>query len=484
MPKTDLVLLHAPHVYDFRKIPQLYGPVSDLVLSTPIFEMYPVGLSSITEYLERAGYRVRLVNLAWRMLRDARFDAEAFIQKLEAPLFGIDLHWAVHAHGAVEVAKLVKKYHPEAKVVIGGYAASCFWQELIQYPAVDFVVRGDSAEEPMRQLMAALPTGDYGSVPNLVWKDGVRAVHANPLTNCPTSLSNVMVNHYGVMIRQVLRYRDLMSVVPFKGWLKYPVTAVFTCRGCNYGCVFCGGSREGQRFMSGREQVAFRTPEEISRDIHNVARFSRAPILVVGDIRQQGEHKAHRLLELLREKPVKNTLMFELFNPAPRDFIREMGRAAPGFSLDISPESHDEEVRRLSLGRFYSNAALEESIGAALEAGASRVEVFFMIGLPRQTRESVLGTVDYCEYLLKKFGGNKRLYLDARGAPPGPRPAELALQPELRDGLAGARRDYGRDLRGHRAPDPPQGQVRPARAAALRPAGGAHRARQGPGEED
>jgi len=103
--------------------------------------------------------------------------------------------------------------------------------------------------------------------------------------------------------------------------------------------------------------------------------------------------------------------MFELFNPAARDFIAKMGHAAPGFSLDISPESHDEEVRRLTLGRAYSNEDLENSIQAALEAGASRVEVFFMIGLPRQTYASVLGTVDYCEHLLKKFNANKRLFL-------------------------------------------------------------------------
>jgi B12-binding domain/radical SAM domain protein len=213
------------------------------------------------------------------------------------------------------------------------------------------------------------------------------------------------------MIKQVLRYRDLHSVVPFKGWLKYPVTAVFTCRGCVYGCTFCAGSREGQKLMTGRERPAFRTPEDIAKDITNISSFSKAPILVVGDIRQQGEHKANRLLELLAKSRVKNTIMFELFNPAPRDFITQMGRAAPGFSLDISPESHDEEIRRLTLGRFYSNQALEESIGAALEAGASRVEVFFMIGLPRQTADSVLGTVDYCEYLLKKFQANKRLFL-------------------------------------------------------------------------
>ena len=130
----DLVLLHAPHVYDFRKETILYGPVSDLVPATPVFEMYPFGLVSMAEYLERAGYQVRIVNLAGRMLNSKNFDPEKLIKRLEAKVFGIDLHWLVHAHGAVEVAKLVKKYHPEAKVVIGGFSASYFYKELFNYP--------------------------------------------------------------------------------------------------------------------------------------------------------------------------------------------------------------------------------------------------------------------------------------------------------------------------------------------------------------
>jgi hypothetical protein len=39
--KYDLVLLHAPSVYDFRKNSLLAGPISDVVPSSPVFEMYP-----------------------------------------------------------------------------------------------------------------------------------------------------------------------------------------------------------------------------------------------------------------------------------------------------------------------------------------------------------------------------------------------------------------------------------------------------------
>jgi radical SAM superfamily enzyme YgiQ (UPF0313 family) len=104
MSSSDLVLLHAPSVYDFRGQSILYGPVSDLVPSTPVFEMYPIGFTTIAEYLERHGLRVRIVNLAVRMLQDSRFDVERYLAKLNPAAFGIDLHWLPHAHGAIEIA--------------------------------------------------------------------------------------------------------------------------------------------------------------------------------------------------------------------------------------------------------------------------------------------------------------------------------------------------------------------------------------------
>jgi radical SAM superfamily enzyme YgiQ (UPF0313 family) len=98
-------------------------------------------------------------------------------------------------------------------------------------------------------------------------------------------------------------------------------------------------------------------------------------------------------------------LMLEFFGPASRDFLQKLGQAAPNFVLEISPESHSEEVRR-TFGRHYSNEELEDTIGYALEAGCQRLDLFFMIGLAKQTYQTVMGTVDYCEHLMRRF--NKR----------------------------------------------------------------------------
>ena len=75
MPAADLIFLHAPTVYDFRERPTLWGPTSDLVPSEPIFDMYPVGFSTMASYLQKAGIRTRIANLAAAMVRSERFDA-------------------------------------------------------------------------------------------------------------------------------------------------------------------------------------------------------------------------------------------------------------------------------------------------------------------------------------------------------------------------------------------------------------------------
>ena len=427
MPHTDLVLLHPPSVYDFRQKTILYGPTSDLIPSSPIFELYPIGFTSIAEYLERAGYRVRIVNLAVRMLRDPKFDAEKLIKGLNATVFGIDLHWLLHAHGAIEISRMVKRHHPEAKLVLGGLSASYYHQELLDYPEIDYVLRGDSTEEPFRQLMECiLNNSEPTAVPNLSWRASSGEVHQNPLSHVPDELSGVFVNHYDHTVRSVVRYRDLSSYLPYRHWLRYPITAVLTCRGCTHNCLICGGSAAAFRQCYNRERPAFRTPEAVAHDVKRIGRFSGGPIFILGDILQAGEDYAYRLLELLGQERSKNRLILELFGPAPPALLKKMGEACPGFCLEISPESHDPEIRK-ACGRDYSTEALEATIESALAAGCSRMDIFFMFGLPKQTPQSVMDTVDYCGTLMDKFQ-DKRVFTFTAPLAPFLDPASLAFE--------------------------------------------------------
>lgn len=434
MARADLILLHAPSVYDFRQKAIMYGPISDLIPSTPVFEMYPIGFTSIAEYLGRAGYHVRIVNLAVRMLNDRFFDVERQLMKLEAPVFGVDLHWLPHAHGALEVARMVKMYHPRASLVMGGLSASYYYRELLQHPEVDYVLRGDSTEEPFCQLMECITKGgDLASVPNLAWRDPIGTIHENPMSYVPHNLDGVMERHYEHTVRSVIRYADLANYIPFQRWLRYPITAIMTCRGCTKDCVFCGGSNFAFKRVCHRDAPAFRSPEAVAHDVVQIGRISRGPMFILGDIRQPGEGYAERLLELLLKERPRNQIIVELFSPAPREFLRRIGEACPGFNLEISLESHDPVVREAT-GKHYSNEALQETIDAALAYGCRRLDVFFMIGLPKQTYASVMETIDYCGELMERWQTQKKVFPFISPLAPFLDPGSLAFEQPKRHG--------------------------------------------------
>lgn len=406
----DLILIHPPAFYDFRKRPGVYGPISDVVPSTPVFEMYPIGFVSLSEYLERHGLKVRIINVAMKMLRDKDLDVERLIKKNRAVAFGLDLHWMAHVQGALALAEMVKKAHPHTPIILGGLSATYYHEELLkEYPFIDFIVRGDSTEKPLLQLIRAIKgNGDFGKIPNITYRDVGNGIRVNPLTYVPEDLNEIAIDYQHIM-KKVVRYADPVGYQPFIDWYTYPVTAIFTCRGCIYNCKTCGGSSRTFRSIANRTKPAFRDPKLLAQDIFDISSHLNAPIMVIGDIFQPGEAYGFTFLEELRKRPIKNHIAFEFFVTPNRKQLERIAQSVLNFNIEISPESHDEEVR-LAFGRPYNNESLERMISDTIELGCKRIDIFFMIGLPKQTYDSVMGTVDYCRFLLERFQPYRGLY--------------------------------------------------------------------------
>jgi B12-binding domain/radical SAM domain protein len=441
--KPDLVILHPPSVYDFRRELKLYGPISEVVPSTPIFEMYPFGFATIAGYLEQQGLRTRIVNLALRMMNDPSFDAERFIASQRPTAFGIGLHWLCHAQGALETAKIAKRQHPDVPVIMGGLSASYYHEELMEYPEVDYVLRGDSTEAPLAQLLVCLrEEGEPDDVPNLTWRDRRGNVRINPLSHVPESVEIRPIDQAS-MVRRVLRDRDLTGYMPFRDWLEYPMAAGITCRGCTHNCITCGGSEYAFNGYLGREKPAFRPPEALAEDVRNVRGFGRGFLMVIGDIRQAGMDYARRFLEEMAV--LRDPITFELFTPTGEQFLREVSEALPKYALEISLESHDQEVRR-AFGKHYSNKAVEMTIEAAFATGCQRLDIYFMIGLPKQTRQSVKDTVAYCGELLDRYGEDGRVHPFISPLAPFLDPGSMAFEEPEKHGY----RIFHRTLEEHR----------------------------------
>ena len=414
-PACDLLLLHPPSVYDFREASILYGPVSDMVPSSVVFELYPIGFLTLAAYLRDRGVSVRIANLALRMMSSRRFDVPAFLARQRPRLIGIDLHWLPHAHGALEVARLAKAAHPDVPVVLGGLSASYFHEELVRRPEVDFVLRGDSTEGPLHMLLEAIGGGGrLEDVPNLAWKDNGEP-RFNPVTWVPGSLDYVDVRPE-VLVEMAVKYRDVLGVLPFRGWLANPTTMVLPLKGCAYDCVTCGASATTCRSLTRRTRPVFRSPASLAANVGAIARFCRGPVVIPGDLLQGGEDYVAEVLDRLAAARIANEVCFEFFDLPDARWLARIDAALPNWSFEISPESHDHPVRRAMEGEpGYDNEALEAFLAEALSLGVHRADVFFMIGLPGQTRDSVSGTVEYCGRLFGRFDRRLQCFISPMG---------------------------------------------------------------------
>ena len=395
--RFDVLLVHPPAFMDFYSRRRYYGPIADVVPSTALFDMYPIGFLSIVTHLARHGFRVGLLNLAAAMAMNPGLDVEGLLSGLYADVYAVDLHWAIHCSGALRVAGLLKRLHPSSAVVLGGLTATIYWREVLEkYGFVDYVLLGDTCEEPLRMLVEAVQRGLGASgVPNTAYRSTPGGVpRSSGVTHAPSRLDDYSVD-YRLVFRSVVNGDvNPLYTVPFAGFLRSPIAGVLPYKGCLRMCVTCGGSRYTYSRYYGRRGLGVKSPAAVASEVESLLEYMRIPVFVLNDPFMLGRGWVEGFAGEVRERGIDTSFFFEVFRPLSREELALLA-SVPGASVvEISPETADEELRRV-FGKPYSNAELESFIGGALDAGFERVDVYFMVGVPFQTWSECVETAAY-----------------------------------------------------------------------------------------
>jgi clorobiocin/coumermycin A biosynthesis protein CloN6/CouN6 len=395
--EADLFLLHAPSVFDFRERDDMlfaYLSDSDSVNVTSIYEMYPIGWFSIKQRLADHGFDTKIVNVASLMLMHPELDIKRLLGRLEAPIFGFDLHWMTQCHGAIELAALLKEVHPEALTIFGGISATYYAEQLIQYPSVDVVVQGYDTLEPVTELVSRVRRGDrdFGSIPNLLYKDGGE-IQASGFTHKPAANYNNARNDWSY-------FKD--TPVPGLSTSKLIMTLPNT--GCAHDCGWCGGSKFAYRnIMDVRKTLIQKDNDLIIEELRTMGEAAKRTSIYALQCYSESKGRMHAYLDAVKEVGY-SSVSFEQFNLTPADTLKKMGESTDAYIM-LSPESHDPKISAAAGRGTYTMEQMEEWIPRAMDAGVKGVMIWFFIGMPYQDRQSVMDTIAYSERLIKKFGG-------------------------------------------------------------------------------
>ncbi|MGD9503545.1 MAG: radical SAM protein [Syntrophobacteraceae bacterium] len=225
--------------------------VAAVIMHEAAFHMPNLGIASLGANID-AGHEVYLIDLI-RKRHNVRDYLQQTLQKIGPDLVGLSsMTWQFGT--CLKLARLIKEWLPQVRIVVGGYHATLMYEEIAQMPEaqwIDYMIRGEG-EEAFRRLVNALNgADDVTQVPSLSYRREGAFVH-NPRGELLD------------LTRLKLPIRDKRRLTWGYHIMDRSVEVIETSRGCTRSCNFCS-----IRHMYGQSFRPFPT-ERILADIDDI----------------------------------------------------------------------------------------------------------------------------------------------------------------------------------------------------------------------
>ncbi|MBQ4158983.1 MAG: TIGR03960 family B12-binding radical SAM protein [Clostridia bacterium] len=169
-------------------------------------------------------------------------------------------------------------------------------------------------------------------------------------------------------------------------------------RGCTRGCRFC---QAGMIYRPVRERN-MDTLLEIAEKLVKATGFDEISLMSLssGDYSCLPE-LAHEMITRFMKKRVKISLPSQRIDAFLKDTLKETQKVRKT-ALTLAPEAGTQRLRDV-INKGVTEEDLIRAVTDAFEEGWSAVKLYFMIGLPTETDEDVLGIADLAEKVRKCY---------------------------------------------------------------------------------
>src|SRR5262249_16249704 len=145
--------------------------------------------------------------------------------------------------------------------------------------------------------------------------------------------------------------------------------------------------------MGIKKTLVTKDNQRIIDELHTLADVAKTTSIYALQCYSESKPRFHQFLDAIKDVGYKS-VYFEQFHLPNQDTLEKMGQSTEAYIM-VSPESHDLIISKLAGRGNYTMTEMEEWIPRALDAGIAGVMVWFFIGMPQQTTDSVLDTVSY-----------------------------------------------------------------------------------------
>ncbi|HWA73690.1 MAG TPA: radical SAM protein [Polyangiaceae bacterium] len=326
------------------------------------FFQTPFGLFSLGAQALRAGHQVKVLNLS-----GFAFSAlEEVISKLDADLYGMSC-WTANRRGVAQTAELIKRYHPDSTVVIGGPHATPFAKEMLEHHAdIDLVCVGESDDTFLELIERRRDELPLTGVAGTVFRSASGIEHGPPRASIPNLDALASPHQY------------------------FDTHIVMTSRGCPWACTFCGAETSWGRGFRGHS-----VPYVLDALERLIPRLRVKMVQVKDDTFTTNKKRVIELCRGIRERKLNFLWSCDTrVDVLSEELLYEM-RLAGCQRLSLGVESGSQRI----LEQIHKKITKEAIIRAADMAKKYGVHVRFymMLGNRGETAESFRETLDFLD---------------------------------------------------------------------------------------
>ncbi len=406
---VEFIFVHVP------KLSSYYKPFDQFMFINYI----PMGVFALCDILNKNKIPARIKHLGLEYIKNKDFSIVEYIKANKIKAVALSLHWHYQSYDVMEVAKKIKAASKETRIILGGFTASIFSDEIMRdYEYIDFIIAGDG-EKGILELARTLKEdqNDFSEVPNCLYRKNGKVINNgityladyNELKNIEYANLSYMDYHQEYMeYFKLPLFWSLNSSIQENMAKKISgATTTFPLmvgRGCMVNCSFCGGGKDAQIKICKRERPVYRPVSQVVDTMEQAISYGYESFIICFDPNPKDDHYYIEMFAEIRKRKISCGMGFESWGLPTKRFVADFGKTfiKEKSYIALSPETFSEAVRKLNKGFFYTNEEMY-TVMQQMKEDKIPILIYLTIGLPGETSKDIDNNVQFSKSLQKRF---------------------------------------------------------------------------------